>query len=111
MIDLARERLAGYSHARALVADLHALPFDASSFDAVLMFHTLTYAEHPARALAECARVLRPRGRMALVDVGEPTSAPAGSGAPAAVSADADTLADTPFGEGPTRSVDSLVAP
>jgi len=71
MIDLARERLAGYPHARALVADLHALPFEAASFDAVLMFHTLTYAEHPARALAECARVLRPEGRLVLLCLDE----------------------------------------
>jgi ArsR family transcriptional regulator len=43
------------------------LPFDASSFDSVLVFHTLTYAEHPARALDECARVLRPGGRLVLL--------------------------------------------
>ena len=46
---------------------MHALPFADASFDAVLMFHTLTYAEHPARALAECARVLRPGGRLVLL--------------------------------------------
>lgn len=67
MIDTARERLARYPHVRAQVADLHELPFDAESFDAVLMFHTLTYAERPARALAECARVLRPGGRLVLL--------------------------------------------
>ena len=67
MIDAARERLARYPHVRAQVADLHELPFDAAAFDAVLMFHTLTYAERPARALAECARVLRPGGRLVLL--------------------------------------------
>ncbi|HEY4184390.1 MAG TPA: metalloregulator ArsR/SmtB family transcription factor [Polyangia bacterium] len=71
MIELARERLARFPHARAQVADLHELPFEAASFDAVLMFHTLTYAAHPARALAECARVLRPGGRLVLLCLDE----------------------------------------
>jgi SAM-dependent methyltransferase len=67
MIEAARERLAGFAHVRTQVADLHELPFADASFDAVLMFHTLTYAERPARALAECARVLRPGGRLVLL--------------------------------------------
>jgi SAM-dependent methyltransferase/biotin operon repressor len=67
LIDSSRERLASLEHVRALVADVHELPFDAASFDAVLMFHTLTYAERPARALDECARVLRPGGRIAVL--------------------------------------------
>jgi SAM-dependent methyltransferase len=71
MIEAARERLARYEHVRTQVADLHALPFEGSSFDAVLMFHTLTYAERPARVLAECARVLRPGGRLVLLCLDE----------------------------------------
>jgi ArsR family transcriptional regulator len=67
MIEVARDRLAKFAHARALVADVHALPFAAERFDAVLVFHTLTYAEHPARALAQCARVLRDGGRMVVL--------------------------------------------
>lgn len=67
LIEQAAERLARFPRARALVADAHALPFAASSFDAVLMFHTLTYAESPARVLGECARVLRPGGRLVLL--------------------------------------------
>ena len=67
MIEAARERLARFPHVRAQVADLHELPFDDASFDAVLMFHTLTYAERPARVLAESARVLRPGGRLVLL--------------------------------------------
>jgi SAM-dependent methyltransferase len=67
MVDAARERLARYHQARAQVADLHDLPFDAASFDAVLMFHTLTYAKRPALALVQCARVLRPGGRLVLL--------------------------------------------
>ncbi|HEX4351688.1 MAG TPA: class I SAM-dependent methyltransferase, partial [Polyangiales bacterium] len=67
MIELAKERLAKLDHVTTQVADVHALPFPAASFDSVLMFHTLTYAEHPARALEECGRVLRPNGRLVLL--------------------------------------------
>jgi SAM-dependent methyltransferase len=69
MIDAAKERLAKHAHARAEVADVHDLPFRASSFDAVLVFHTLTYAEHPAQALEECVRVLRPGGRLVVLSL------------------------------------------
>ena len=67
LIEAAKERLARHAHVRAEVADVHALPFQAGSFDVVLVFHTLTYAEHPARALEECARVLRPGGRLVVL--------------------------------------------
>jgi ArsR family transcriptional regulator len=66
-IELAQERLSGHAHFRAEVADVHALPFDDASFDDVLVFHTLTYAERPSKALAECARVLRPGGRLVVL--------------------------------------------
>ena len=73
LITTARERLVrqGHSNVRAQVADVHALPFRDASFDSAIMFHTLTYAEHPARALAECARVLRPGGRFVLLCLDE----------------------------------------
>ena len=69
MVDAARERLAAYPGVRALVADAGALPFEGDSFDTVLVFHTLTYAEQPSRVLAECARVLRPGGRLVLLSL------------------------------------------
>jgi len=71
MIEAARERLNRYEHASARVADVHDLPFVEGSFDAVLMFHTLTYAQTPERALSECARVLRPGGRLVLLCLDE----------------------------------------
>jgi ArsR family transcriptional regulator len=66
-VQAAGDRLASYAHARVRLADVHALPFCDESFDDVVLFHTLTYAEHPERALAECARVLRPGGRAVLL--------------------------------------------
>lgn len=67
MVEAAKERLARHPNARTEVADVHDLPFPSSSFDAVLLFHTLTYAEKPQRALEECARVLRGRGRLVVL--------------------------------------------
>jgi ubiquinone/menaquinone biosynthesis C-methylase UbiE len=69
MVDAAVERLREHTHVRAEVADVHDLPYRAASFDAVLVFHTLAYAERPARALAECARVLRTGGRLVLLSL------------------------------------------
>ena len=46
--------------------DMHALPFKDASFDLVVLMHALTYAERPAQAVAEAARVLRRGGRLLL---------------------------------------------
>lgn len=71
MLEAARDRLAKYAHARVEHGDAHELPFAPQSFDSVLMFHTLTYTERPQRALEECARVLRPGGRLVLLCLDE----------------------------------------
>ena len=51
---------------RFVQGEMEALPFAEASFDTVLLFHVLPHAESPERALAEAARVLRPRGRLAI---------------------------------------------
>jgi ArsR family transcriptional regulator len=71
LIEAAKARLGRHGNVRTEVADAHDLPFTDASFDAVLLFHTLTYAERPARVLAECARVLRPGGRLVLLCLDE----------------------------------------
>jgi SAM-dependent methyltransferase len=67
MVEAAQERLGRHDHVRIEAADVHDLPFRPASFDAILLFHTLTYAERPQRALEECARVLRPGGRIVVL--------------------------------------------
>jgi ArsR family transcriptional regulator len=58
----ARKRLERFGGVRFVEGDMHALPFEAACFDAVLMMNNLTYAERPGVALAEAARVSRPGG-------------------------------------------------
>jgi ArsR family transcriptional regulator len=67
LIEAARARLGHLENVSCVVGDLHALPFDDRSFDDVLLLNVLTSVKAPARAVAECARVLRPRGRLVLV--------------------------------------------
>jgi SAM-dependent methyltransferase len=67
MIGAARDRLARAKNVSFATGDVEQLPFEARSFDAVLLFNVLTQARDPARAVAEAARVLRPRGAVAIV--------------------------------------------
>ncbi len=66
VVAAAAERLKRYRNVEVREADMHALPFDAGSFDLAVLMHALTYASKPAQAVAEAARVLRPGGRLLL---------------------------------------------
>jgi len=48
--------------------DMYALPFAVPSFDLVILHQVLHFAERPAEVVAEAARVLRPGGRLVIVD-------------------------------------------
>ena len=61
-------------------ADAMHLPFADRALDGVTCGFALRNFVDLAPVIAECARVLRPKGRIALVDVSEPTSAPARRG-------------------------------
>jgi ArsR family transcriptional regulator len=69
MVEAARARLAAFPHVSAHLADATTLPFGEGTFDTVLLFHTLAYAERPAAVVAECARVLRPGGRLVVLSL------------------------------------------
>jgi ArsR family transcriptional regulator len=66
VVEAASERLRRYPNVEVREADMHALPFEADSFDLVVLMHALTYAAKPAHAVAEAARVLKPGGRLLL---------------------------------------------
>ena len=70
MLALARARLAkpGLGHLSVRQADMYSLPLP-QRFDLVLMHMVLHYAEDPAAAVAEAARVLAPGGMLIVVDL------------------------------------------
>jgi ArsR family transcriptional regulator len=70
MLALARVRLeaAGHRHCQVRQGDMYNLPFAADSFDGIAFHMVLHFADNPVGALAEAARVLRPGGRLVLVD-------------------------------------------
>jgi ArsR family transcriptional regulator len=70
MLAVARARLAaaGHSHCHVRQADMYALPMLDGTFDAVTLHLVLHYADRPAAAIAEAARVLKPGGRLIVVD-------------------------------------------
>jgi len=49
-----------------MVADIQSLPFPDETFDTVISCETIEHVRHPARAIAELARVLRRDGRLFL---------------------------------------------
>ncbi|MCP4093997.1 MAG: bifunctional demethylmenaquinone methyltransferase/2-methoxy-6-polyprenyl-1,4-benzoquinol methylase UbiE [Planctomycetes bacterium] len=53
---------------RWLQADAQALPFADNSFDAVTIAFGIRNVEDPQRGLRECRRVLRPGGRLAILE-------------------------------------------
>ena len=70
MLRLARAKLQDLpaSSVELVQGDFAALPFAAHSFDTVVLHQVLHFAQFPATALAEAARVTRGGGRIAIVD-------------------------------------------
>ncbi|WP_306363524.1 methyltransferase domain-containing protein [Nocardia sp. CC227C] len=69
MLTEARARAAAAGIAAEFVeGSVYGLPFPDDSFDAVRCERVYQHLDHPGRATAEIARVLRPGGRAALID-------------------------------------------
>lgn len=69
MLAAARERLSDAGNVDIRRGELEALPIDDGELDAAMLSLVLHYSPDPARALAEVARALRPRGRLLVVDM------------------------------------------
>jgi len=70
MLLLARSKLerARLRNCAVRKGDMHNLPVGEGSFDAVTIHQVLHHAERPGKAIEEAARVLRPGGRIFIVD-------------------------------------------
>lgn len=70
MLTVARANLnrAKASHIRVRQGDVTHTPFEARSADLVIVHQVLHYLEQPEDVLAEAARILRPGGRLIVVD-------------------------------------------
>lgn len=69
MLDAARRRLGDLRNVEFRNGTLEGLPIDESQLDIALMALVLHHLPDPGRALAECARVLKSRGRALIIDM------------------------------------------
>jgi len=71
MIELAREQ-AHRNHVKNVdyrLGDMEELPIEDASVDIVFFSQSLHHALHPDRAISEAARILKPGGRIAILDL------------------------------------------
>ncbi len=70
MLALARERLdrAGLRHCTVRQGDIYDLALPKDTFDLVIIHQVLHFLDDGARAIREAARVLRPGGRLLVID-------------------------------------------
>ena len=69
MLQAARKRLHGLDNIDLRRGDLEALPIDDERLDAATLMLVLHHVPEPENALAEVARVLKPGGRVLVVDM------------------------------------------
>lgn len=69
MLQAARSRLSGQSNVHTMQGELEALPLEDASVDAALLVLVLQYLPEPAGVLREAFRILRPGGKLLIVDL------------------------------------------
>jgi len=69
MLKAAKRRLATLPNIELRRGELTAIPIDDASCDAALIVLAMTYVLHPATAVAEAARILKPGGKVVIIDL------------------------------------------
>lgn len=71
MLDVARDRVqrAGIPNLEFRLGEMEELPIDDGSVDLAFFSQSLHHAAHPERALREAFRILRPSGRVLILDL------------------------------------------
>ncbi len=71
MLSVARANLdrVGLQHATVRLGDIFNLPLEGREFDLVTIHQVLHYLDQPELAIAEAQRMLKPGGRLAIVDL------------------------------------------
>ena len=65
--NLAREH--GLSNLEFRLGDMEAVPIESGQVDLAFFSQSLHHAQHPERAVAEAWRILKPGGRIAILDL------------------------------------------
>src|SRR3954470_11913079 len=68
MLHAAKKRLSGFDNVDLRRGDLESLPIDDARLDAATLMLVLHHVADPERAIADIARVLKPGGRLIIVD-------------------------------------------
>ena len=69
MLKTARKRAAEHDNVELRCGDLEALPLDDGEANAAVLSIVLTYVDDPVTVLTESARVVRPGGRIVVIDL------------------------------------------
>lgn len=71
-VDISNEMLRRHPGPDRVLARAEVLPFETETFDAVTFGYLLRYVEDPVQCLTELARVVKPGGRIGMVEFGLP---------------------------------------